>query len=300
AFDPDRQRAAIEAIHEAFATIAPERKLSLTISGAGQFSVLMEQRTRTEAQMLGSAATLGMILLMVIAYRRLTSVALSALPLATAGLAGLAAVSAVFDQVHGITLAFGFTLIGVAQDYPVHLLSHRRPHEPVQKIVRELWPTLATGVASTCIAYLTFWFSGVVGLRQLACFTIAGLAAASLSTRLLLPRVMTPGPRDYGDSSALERIARALDALPSLRWLALALGVASFVAIALSRAPLWENDLSKLTPVPRDLIEQDQALRGALGTSGIRYMLVVSASDEESALRRLEELNAPLAQLVEQ
>ena len=28
-------------------------------------------------------------------------------------------------QVHGITLAFGFTLIGVAQDYPIHLLSHR-------------------------------------------------------------------------------------------------------------------------------------------------------------------------------
>src|SRR5690606_17539286 len=109
AFDPDRQRAAIEAIHEAFATIDPARRLSLTISGTGQFSVLMEQRTRTEAQMLGSAATLGMILLMVIAYRRPSSVALSALPLASAGLAGLAAVSALFDQIHGITLAFGFT-----------------------------------------------------------------------------------------------------------------------------------------------------------------------------------------------
>jgi predicted exporter len=26
-----------------------------------------------------------------------------------------------FGAVHGITLAFGFTLIGVAQDYPLHL-----------------------------------------------------------------------------------------------------------------------------------------------------------------------------------
>ena len=36
------------------------------------------------------------------------------------------AVGAMFGAVHGITLAFGFTLIGVAQDYPLHLLSHRR------------------------------------------------------------------------------------------------------------------------------------------------------------------------------
>ena len=104
----------------------------MTVSGAGKFSVLMEERTRGEAQALGTAATVGMILLLLIAYRRIGSVVLSALPLASAGLAGLAAVSALFGTVHGITLAFGFTLIGVAQDYPLHLLSHRRPdREPV-------------------------------------------------------------------------------------------------------------------------------------------------------------------------
>ena len=32
----------------------------------------------------------------------------------------------VFGPIHGITLAFGFTLLGVAQEYPLRLLSHRR------------------------------------------------------------------------------------------------------------------------------------------------------------------------------
>ena len=95
----------------------------------------------------------------------------------------MAVVSAFFGTVHGITLAFGFTLIGVAQDYPLHLLSHRRPDREPVAIARELWPTLATGVASTCIAYFTFLFSGVIGLAQLACFTVAGLAVAGLTTR---------------------------------------------------------------------------------------------------------------------
>ncbi len=147
----------------------------MTVSGAGKFSVLMEARTRGQAQALGTAATVGMIVLLLIAYRRLGSIVLSALPLASAGLAGLAVVSALFGTVHGITLAFGFTLIGVAQDYPLHLLSHRRPDQEPATIARHLWPTLATGVASTCIAYFTFLFSGVIGLAQLACFTVAGL-----------------------------------------------------------------------------------------------------------------------------
>lgn len=298
-FDPDSQRAAIRALREAIASIDPEHSLELTISGTGQFSVLMEERTRSEAQTLGTAATLGMIVLLLIAYRRPSAIAFSALPLATAGLAGLATVSALFGTVHGITLAFGFTLIGVAQDYPVHLLSHRRPHHSSLGIVRELWPTLATGVASTCIAYLTFLFSGVIGLRQLACFTIAGLAAASLSTRLLLPRLMDDGPRDYGESKLLQRLWTSIDALPRIPWLPVAVILVCIVSVYFARTPMWENDLGKLTPVPLELIERDQALRGALGASDVRFLLVVDAADSEQALQRLESLQAPLDRLID-
>jgi predicted exporter/predicted hotdog family 3-hydroxylacyl-ACP dehydratase len=298
AFDPDKQRAAIEVVHEALARIDPKRRLSIVVSGAGQFSVLMEQRTRGEAQMLGTAASVGMVLLLLIAYRRTSSVLFSALPLATAALAGLAVVSALFGTVHGITLAFGFTLIGVVQDYPVHLLSHRRPDQSALLVVRQLWPTLATGVASTCIAYLTFLFSGVTGLQQLACFTIAGLATASLTTRFALPRLMSNSSRDYGESSWLQSLWKRIDSLPRVSWTPLALIVASLLAIGVSRSPLWEDDLGKLTPVPVELIEQDQALRGSLGTADLGYLLVVDAPDTERALQRLEGLGEPLEQLV--
>ncbi len=145
----------------------------------------------------------GMLVVLFAAYRRVGALVLSALPLASAAVAGLAAVSAVFGTVHGITLAFGFTLLGVAQDYPLHLLSHRRPGVAPADVARKLWPPLATGIASTSIAYLTFWFSGVTGLQQLACFTVTGLAVAGATTRWLLPPMMSAGDRDYGDSAPL-------------------------------------------------------------------------------------------------
>lgn len=279
--------------------IDPDGRYALTISGTGQFTVLMEQRTRSEAGRLGTAATIGLIALVLVAYRRAKAIWLCVLPLASAGLIGLASVSFFFGTVHGITLAFGFTLIGVAQDYPAHVLSHWRKQIPALESVRALWPTLATGVASTCIAYLAFFFSGVTGLQQLACFTIAGLAAAGLTTRFILPRLMGPATSDHGESKRLSALWRAIEALPRRPLLAVGLALGSVLAIAVSRTPLWEDDLSKLTPIPRELLIQDQALRGALGAADVRYLLVVTAQDDELALARLEDLTPELRALAQ-
>jgi predicted exporter len=298
AFDPNGQRAALAALDEAFAAARSAPGVTLTASGAGSFSVLMEARTRSAAQNLARFATIGMLLLLLVAYRRVGALVLSALPLASAAVAGLAAVGALFGSVHGITLAFGFTLIGVAQDYPLHLLSHRRPGASPESVARGLWPTLATGVASTCVAYLTFWFSGVTGLKQLACFTVTGLAVAALSSRYLLPRLMTEGSRDHGQSPLLARLWRAIASLPRPRWAAPALVLACVGAVVLAPQPFWENDLGALTPVPSELLERDRALRAELGTADTRHLLVVEAANVDAALAALETLNTELERLV--
>ncbi|OLI93032.1 hypothetical protein IXO222_19975, partial [Xanthomonas oryzae pv. oryzae] len=167
-------------------------------------------RTQGEAQWIGTLDTVGLVLLLLVAYRSWKIPVLGVLPLASAGLAGLGAVAVLFDGVHGITVAFGFTLIGVVQDYPIHLFSHQRPGLDPRENARHLWPTLVTGVVSTCIAYVTFLFSGVDGLRQLAVFTIAGLATAAVTTRWMLPALIDPAPRDYADSRLLAVLWRGV------------------------------------------------------------------------------------------
>ena len=173
---------------------APTATFGSRSSGPGAFSVLMQERTQGEAQWLGSVDVIGMVILLLVAYRSVPVLVLGLLPLVSAGVAGLAAVGTIFGTVHGITLAFGFTLIGVAQDYPIHLFSHQHRGLDARSSARALWPTLATGVASTCVAYLAFLFSGVRGLAQLSVFTVTGLAVAGLTTRFLLPPLVPREP----------------------------------------------------------------------------------------------------------
>ena len=297
-FDPSGQQLAVDAIEAAFAKVRAGTKSTLLLSGPGAFSVEIGGRTQAEAQWIGTIDTIGLILLLIVAYRSWKIPVLGILPLASAGLAGLGAVALLFDGVHGITVAFGFTLIGVVQDYPIHLFSHQRPGVTPRQNARALWPTLATGVVSTCIAYLTFLFSGVDGLQQLAVFTIAGLAVAALSTRLLLPLLIDPAPRDFADSRLLARMWRWLERLPRPRWSLLAFALAAIAAIAFAPGAFWQNDLSKLTPVPADALARDADLRGELGAPDVRYVLTLQGHDDEAVLEASERLRPTLDALV--
>lgn len=298
-FDPAGQADAVGAVRAAFDAARGDTATTMTLTGPGAFSVEIGGRTQREASLIGTVDTVGLILLLLIAYRSWRTPLFGVLPLASAGLAGLGAVALCFDGVHGITVAFGFTLIGVVQDYPIHLFSHQRAGLSPWANARAIWPTLATGVASTCIAYVTFLFSGVDGLRQLAVFTIAGLGVAALTTRLLLPALIDPEPRDPATSPRLAALWRRVARLPRPGgWMlggmaAIALGVVMFAPGA-----AWQNDLSKLTPVPKDALARDAHLREALGAPDVRWLIAVRGADAETALRRTEALHAVLDALI--
>lgn len=299
-FDPTGQAEAVGAIETAVATAVRDTGGDASarthlLTGPGAFSVEIGGRTQGEAEMIGTVDTIGLILLLLIAYRSWRTPLFGVLPLASAGLAGLGAVALLFEGVHGITVAFGFTLIGVVQDYPIHLFSHQRAGISPWANARAIWPTLATGVASTCIAYVTFLFSGVDGLQQLAVFTITGLGVAALSTRLLLPALIDPDPRDPADSPRMARLWGFFDRVPRPRaWMLAALALACVAVAAFAPGAFWQNDLSKLTPVPEAALAEDGRLRGELGAPDVRYLLAVRGDSADDALQALEALHPTL------
>lgn len=303
-FDPTGQQLAVTAIQNAFKEARGDSGATMILTGPGAFSVEIGGRTQRESAWIGMVDSIGLILLLLIAYRSWRTPLFGVLPLASAGLAGLGAVALLFDGVHGITVAFGFTLIGVVQDYPIHLFSHQRAGLSPWANARAIWPTLATGVASTCIAYVTFLFSGVDGLQQLAVFTIAGLGVAALTTRLLLPALIDPAPQgfEHGDIATSPRLAtlwKAVARVPRPRaWQLASLASLTIAIVAFAPGAFWQNDLSKLTPVPADALAQDAHLREALGAPDVRYLLAVRGADAEEALQRVEALHPKLDGLI--
>jgi predicted exporter len=300
AFDPQAQRAALDALHNHFLAVRAAPSIELTPTGPGAFSVLMQRRSESDARLASVLDTAGMALLMLIAYASPLRVLLGALPLATAGVAALTAVTALFGTVHGITIAFGFTLIGVAIDYPIFLFSHQLPGSSGVQTARSIWPTLAIAVAGLSIGYLAFLLSGVLGLIQLACFNVTGIVAAGLATRYLLPQLLPAGTRDFGRTALASRLAAITLNTHRLPWLALLLAAGSAAVLALAPGPFWENELGQLTPVPRPLLSQYERLHEQLGAPDIRYLVAVEGRTSDQVLETEEHLNGQLQRLIGQ
>lgn len=294
-FDPGAQAAAIASLQKHFAALPGAAQARLAISGPGWFGVEASRNTRGEADRFGAITTVGFVLMLLLAYRSVVPVLVTALPLLSGAVAGFAMLALIFGHAHGITVAFGFTLLGVAQEYPLRVFSHRRIGVPTVQCVRELWPLLATAIVSVCIAYLAFFASGVAGLQQLAVFTIGGLVVAGACTRWLLPLIVPAAQRDMAATPGLAQAWHFLAHLPRPRWLPWLVAAVGVAIVVFAPGKFWQNDLSALTPVPKVELQRDTRLRAALGAPDVRYLLVLRAPTAEGVLA-LSERIAPQMQ----
>src|SRR5204863_288115 len=153
------------------------------------------------------------LLILVLVYRSPGPVALSALPVLTGLVVGVAAVGVLFGTVHGITLAFGATLIGEAVDYPSYVFTQRKPGESVVEVLVRVWPTLRLAVLTTVFGSLALLLSSLQGLSQLGVLSMIGVLAAGLVTRWVLPALApgrgAPPPRRAARSARPAPLARA-------------------------------------------------------------------------------------------
>ena len=95
----------------------------------------------------------------------------------------------VFGSVHLLTLVFGATLVGVAEDYGIHYFASRqgRPEAEPASLIRQLLPGLALALVTSVAAYLALGIAPVPGLRQMAVFSCVGLLAALLTVACWFP-----------------------------------------------------------------------------------------------------------------
>lgn len=296
-FDIDAQAAALNRIHQRFARINPAGHLSLVASGPGVFSVAARAGIIKDVQRISVIDVVFLTGLLLLVFRSWRLLGLSFLPLMTGGLAGAAGVSLIFGQVHGITLGFGTTLIGIANDYPIHFFAHLRRHETARETLRSIWPTLLLGVLATAAGFGALLFSGFEGLAQIGVFTMIGLLAAGTVTRWILPDLVAPGSDlpawvDRGRWSMT--LFRPLHRLRHLPLFAL-VGALGF--LLLTRQPLWNDDLESLSPVTASDKALDARLRAEMGAPELSQLLVIQAPTAEAALRQSEILEQKLAGL---
>jgi len=295
----DAQEKAYNRILSTFKKTRGNTNSSLIVSGAPLFAVAARDSIRKESRQLSIAAGIFMLAFMFLVFRNGTLVLLSMLPIGAGLLIATAAVSLLYGSIHGITLAFGITLLGVTIDYPVHLFIHAKKTSSLQQAAVNIWPVLKLGVLTTALGYGAMIWTDFSGLSQLGVFSLVGLITAALVTRTLLPALKRDVP---GQTSVLQR--RVLS-LMNGRWKSLP-GIALLVFMLVSLLgykfflpyDIWSRDIAALSPVPTELIQQDRLLRSSLGLPEATSLIRVKGTDVEDVLKKEEQLKPVLEQAI--
>lgn len=293
--DLEGQARALAAVRRAFDEI-PGRHADtqLLMTGTGVFSVQSRGLIQGEVRRLALASLVLVVGLLWLVYRSWRLLGLNLLPMLTGTLAGITAVSLAYGEVHGITLGFGTTMIGEAVDYAIYLFVQR----PAPTARRQFWRTLWLGLLTSVAGFLALLGSGFPGLVQLGLYSTAGLLAAVLVTRFVLPGLMPaqlPLPELPRTAALLQR---AVQLAPRLRTALLLFVAAMLAVVALHADRIWNRSISALNPVPRADQQLDEELRRNLGATELRYLVVFTAADREQALQQSEHASLALQALV--
>lgn len=255
-----------------------------------------------EIHVIGWGSLAGVLLLAWIAFRSLRPVLLVGLSLLIGCAVALSVTDLVFGKVHLLTLVFGASLVGVAEDYGIHYFASRQgaPGRAPHALMRGLLPALRLALGTSAIAYVALGMAAFPGLRQMALFSVVGLAAAMLTVVCWFPWL------DHGQvagNAAAQWIGRTMWWWP--RWrsaLPWSLALCALALLWITQGHLLQprDDVRQLQNSSPQLLQQQIQVSQMLGLPSPAQFYLVKAASPEALLQQEEALKERLDALVAQ
>jgi predicted exporter len=140
--------------------------------------------------------------------------------------------------------------------------------------------------------------SAFPSLAQLGLYTIAGLAAAALVTRFVLPGLLPKRTVLAAPGLATRSFTRLVAALQRARHVLWPLALLAIVVLLIHRDRLWSHELSALSPVSAADQRRDADLRADLGAADVSELVVVAGPDMDQVLKVSEQVTGKLDELI--
>ena len=279
-------------------------QVEVAAAGVILYAAAAGAQAKWEVSIIGIGSLLGIVALIWLTFYSLKPIVLIMVSIGVGCLGALSMCWLLFERIHLLTLVFGASLIGGAQDYGTYFLCHRlgvdRQSLDSYQLLRRLLPALALALVTTVIGYLALALTPFPGLRQMAVFSALGLIFAWLTVVFWFPALVS---RDAVKSAPLVRWCFAsLQRWPSLRLTRSTLSAAglliAFIVFGGSRLTV-QDDIRLLQNPPRQLIDEQIKLSRLLDAPAPAQFYVVRGETAEAVLQREEALKQRLEPLIE-
>ncbi len=254
-------------------------------------------RAHHEINTIGWGSVAGVLLLAILAFRSLWPRLLMAVSLLVGMASALSVTAWVFGEVNLLTLVFGASLVGCAEDYGLYYFANRQgaPDAPPLRLMATLLPGLALALLTSVLGYVALGLPPFPGLRQMALFSVVGIGASFATTVCWFPWIDRGTPRASGFARWIAGTFARYPRFGATRatWIAHAAFVlACGAGIAGLRV---SDDLRQLQNSPPALVDAQREIGRLLGLASPAQFFVVRGTSADDVLRREEALKTRLA-----
>jgi predicted exporter len=291
AFALDGERRLGSALDAAVASAREVGELTVLYAGVPLHADAAAAQAAREMSTIGLGSLLAVVLLVWLSFGSLRPILLVATSLLVGCAVGLSSTVLLFGEVHVLTLVFGASLVGVAEDYGIHYFAARqaRPGVAPWTLLAALRPSLLLALITSVLAYLALGALPFPALRQMAWFSAAGLCAAFITVLLCFPWLDRAPPPATRFADGLRASLNHLPALSGAR--------AWGLAVLLLVLSLWllpglrsADDLRQLQGSPPGLVAMQAEVGRLLQLSSPAQFFLVEADGEQALLQREEAL----------
>lgn len=297
AFDAELQRRILADLGRAFEEVRVKPSQRLELSGVARYAIHSEEQIRGDIQRIGTLSTAGILVLFLVMFRSARMLLLGLAPLFFGTMVATIGSYLCFGSVHGLTLAFGASLLGVGIDYAEHYFAHYalEPEPGPARTMQIVWPGLWMGAVTTIAGLGGLALADFPGAIEMAVFSSLAVVGALVGTRVLLPPWM---PTKYTTPSIPGRLSRSAVSVIELfrrqqRWAVLPIVVTIVWGIGIFRVH-FIDDMSALLAMDQTIVREDERVRTRVTRSDPGRFAIVIGKDEADALEQLDLAHAEL------
>ncbi len=267
------------------------------VAGGPQIAVGNARQIARDSILAVSLAVVLILSLLLYAFRRWRNILLTSFSVLWGWLFALGALAFVHDNVSMIVVGISSIIIGIAVNYPLHLVSHLQHQPDVRQTLREVTKPLLVGNVTTVAAFLALVPLRSASLRDLGLFASFLLVGTILFVLVWLPHLIVKDEEAKPD--LLSRLASLQ--VERKKWVVALVLVLTLVFGYFSLSVEFDPNVSHINYMTdeqkADMAYFEKLLEGDNSGDIVRFYLLSFGTDFDEALSVAESRQAVIDSL---
>ncbi|HEU0135740.1 MAG TPA: MMPL family transporter, partial [Flavobacterium sp.] len=236
-----------------------------------------------------------LMLILVLYYRKVLIPVIIFIPTIFGVAAALALLYFIKGTISAISLSIGAVLLGVTIDYSLHILTHYKHTRNLNALYKDVTMPLIMSSTTTAVAFLCLLFVKSEALQDLGIFAAASVVFSSLFSLLIIPHL-------YQTRSQRKSIIDKMAKFPfeNNKILLYTSIVIIIISLFTFDSVQFDNDISKLNFVPREIRESEKELETSTNLTSKSLYVVSYGNSVDQVLSQNNRLYADLSKVKSQ